>query len=563
MNATCPHDDELLAAASGDPGQSSLLMHLDGCEACRQRFQQLRGEIESLRGVNFPSQEINDQTIIGGSEVMPVGSSRSYERIGRYIVIGELASGGQAHIYRVIDPDLARPLVLKLSRRSVLEDLNSRDAILAEGRILAALDHPGLIRVFDVGVCDGHPYLVLEYVPGRDLEQCFQNRRPTPIEAARLAAEVCETLAYAHRCGVVHGDVTPRNIMIDAEGRTRLVDFGLSRLTSLWETAEGRVAGTPEFLPPEQLSWDGSQLAGTAADIFGLGATLLWLLTGHGPFAAPTVTEALEHVRNGRINLTGLRRSSIPRRLIRFVQSTLSIDPESRPSAIQGELRLAAVSKGVSSVGRMAAIVAFIALMMLCGVLISISNINWRNSSRTSILSVPDLLVVRDNVVVNLKTVLPLRTGDHVAMSSLVSPNEKVVVLWLNAQGQVRVLPTSRSPDDGVDRIRFPDNDRFQKIEGPEGTDIIFVCRGAPIDEMSLESCFPAKAPPPIPDQVFLQLQRLSRVESMGPVPPLSKAARQVAQAEQHVMDIEKRLRRFFRDVRAIMFPHREPEEDD
>ncbi|HEV3005481.1 MAG TPA: serine/threonine-protein kinase, partial [Pirellulales bacterium] len=167
------------------------------------------------------------------------------------------------------------------------------EAAISEGRLLATLDHAGLPRVFDVGVLEDRPYLVLEYVPGRNLEQCFDRQRPTPSDAARIVSEAAGVLAYAHRRGVVHGDVTPRNIMIDAEGRTKVIDLGLARFDDIWQVDGGRVGGTPEFLPPELVADGPGRVPGPAGDVFGLGATLYWLLTGRGPFAAATVSGSL------------------------------------------------------------------------------------------------------------------------------------------------------------------------------------------------------------------------------------------------------------------------------
>src|SRR5581483_11061016 len=116
--------------------------------------------------------------------------------IGRYVVVGEIASGGQADVYRVIDPDLARPLVLKLARCPSGADVAHRNAAVAEGKLLATLDHPGLLRVFDAGEFEQRPYLVLEYVPGQNLEQRFARERPTHAEAACLICEAAQALAY-------------------------------------------------------------------------------------------------------------------------------------------------------------------------------------------------------------------------------------------------------------------------------------------------------------------------------------------------------------------------------
>ena len=563
MTDLCPTDEELLAVASGDTADSQLRLHVESCETCRTRMQQLRSEVDALRSIR----DLPRFSDSGGGGTVLVDGERTgriqpaaYERIGRYVVIGEIASGGQANVFRVIDPELARPLVLKLSRRVVNGDDTRRHELIAEGRLLAALDHPGLVRVFDIGVFEQHPYLVLEYVPGRTLEQCFLQQRASPAEAARLSAEAAEVLAYAHRQGVVHGDVTPRNIMIDAEGRVRLIDFGLSRLEQIWKDDLARVGGTPEFLAPELLEQDATR-AGPASDVFGLGATLFWLLTGHGPFAADNVIGALERVRTGEVDFTPLQTARTPRRLMRFLQAALARDPAQRPSAAESAKQLALAAKRAwTARGRIGAVVVVLAALFCVGLgpwMLNQVTDSWRARNRTQLLSLPDVMVVRENEVVNLKSVLPLRTGDRFSMSFLVEPREPVTAIWLDAAGHPRILPTVRVSHDEVDRMQYPEAERPALMPGPEGTDILFVCRGTPIPEKVLLACFPGRPPPPLPDQVFLQLQRLSRIESIGPVPPKSPAAAQVAEVEAYMKHIDMQLRLHFGGVRAVAFPHR------
>ena len=423
---------------------------------------------------------------------------------------------------------------------------------LAEGRLLATLEHRGLVRVFDVGVFEGRPYLVLEYVPGRTLEQCYERERPKPSEAARLACEVAQVLAYAHSRGVTHGDVTPRNVMIDAEGRARLIDFGLARLEHIWRDDSEAGGGTPAFLAPELLLPDSERHVGPAADVFGLGATLYWLLTGRGPFEAPTILESLALARRAEIDVVALRAARLPRRLLRLCEQTLAQDPAARPTAAQCARRLGLATKRLPALRTKAALIVILLVALLVMELVG------RRSKKSIVLSVPDVIVLRDNVPVNLKSVLPLRTGDEIMTRFVVAPGEEVTTVWLDAAGQVHRLDTDRAPDEEVDRIRYPARDHFALATEPEGTDMIFVCRGTRISDGDLQACF-LDRPPPIPDQVFLQLQRLSEVVPMGPIPPHSEAAAQVAKAEEHMRAIDARLRRHFEGVRGIAFAHRGP----
>ena len=151
--------------------------------------------------------------------------------IGKYVVVGILGEGGQAVVYRAVNPGLNKELVLKVSRRPVLPERADRDHLVREARLLADLDHPNLARVYDVDFWQDRPFVVMEYVRGRTLAECLRQKRPGPPEAAALVAQLARAMAAAHRAGVIHLDLKPSNIMIDEAGRPRILDFGLARMS--------------------------------------------------------------------------------------------------------------------------------------------------------------------------------------------------------------------------------------------------------------------------------------------------------------------------------------------
>ncbi|HWB09941.1 MAG TPA: serine/threonine-protein kinase [Pirellulales bacterium] len=561
MNDSCPSDEELLAAATGEEGTSQVRLHAEQCAACGERFEALRGEIGALRSFSR-SLDASQQTQLLGQPT--ADDPPALDRIGRYHVVGILESGGQADVYRVLDPDLARPLVLKLWRLSPHNDQAHREAAINEGRLLATLDHAGLPRVFDVGVLEDRPYLVLEYVPGRNLEQCFDRQRPAPDEAARIIAEAAGVLAYAHRRGVVHGDVTPRNIMIDAEGRTRIIDLGLARFDDIWEADGGRIGGTPEFLPPE-LAAGPRRPAGPAGDVFGLGATLYWLLTSRGPFAAASVSDSLRRAREGDVDFSPLQLPGMPGRLSRLCRRALAIEPAQRPTADELARQLERLAKRRPKMRR-----DVMTVVILLAALVAIETVGWFlgrrakpaaeskvDDGRAVLLSVPAMTVVRRNEPVNLSNVLPLRTGDPISISCSVQPDEPLVLLWFDAQGELRILSADRRKVDEVDGLFYPGWNRFEPAAGSEGTDLIFACRGVAPAESEIRGCFPLGQPaPPIPENLLLRLSRRT-FDRDGPLEPQSEAARQVDRAEQFIRQIDDRLRRHFAGVRCLAVPHR------
>lgn len=176
-------------------------------------------------------------------------------RIGKYPVIARLAEGGQATVYRAVHPGLGREVVIKLGRGLLGDGPAEAQRILAEGRVLAQLEHPGLARVYDVDLDQGRPYLVMEYVRGRDLAQYARQERVGPREAASLVAQVARAAAVAHRRGVIHKDIKPKNVLLGEDGRPRLLDFGLAAWQHAWSgdgDSCGLVSGTVPFMAPEQ-----------------------------------------------------------------------------------------------------------------------------------------------------------------------------------------------------------------------------------------------------------------------------------------------------------------------
>ena len=175
-------------------------------------------------------------------------------RIGRYAVLSALDEGGQARVFRVVHPGLGKDLVLKLAARPVADDPMGRDLLAAEGRLLAELNHPSLVRVIDLDVHDdGRPFLVMDHVSGCTLDRHIAQGLPAPRRAAAMVAEIARAVAYIHRRGVVHQDIKPRNVLIDESGRPRLIDFGLARLRHAWALdTSGPSGGTLMYMAPEQ-----------------------------------------------------------------------------------------------------------------------------------------------------------------------------------------------------------------------------------------------------------------------------------------------------------------------
>ena len=249
--------------------------------------------------------------------------------LDRYRLAERVAVGGSAEVWRAHDEQLDRPVAVKRLHAHLLPDDASRKRFAAEARAAAQLAHPVIVDVYDVDSRSDSPAIVMELVEGESLAARIARDGPLgPERAAGVTADVADALYHAHQRGVVHRDVKPGNVLLAADGRTRLVDFGIAR--SLAESAErltqtGTVMGTLAAMAPEQLA--GGPI-GPRTDLYGLGVVLHEALTGRPPYAGfPMSPVALADAqRAGPPPLDGIEPS-----LAALVGACLAFRPEDRP----------------------------------------------------------------------------------------------------------------------------------------------------------------------------------------------------------------------------------------
>ncbi|MFH1921656.1 MAG: serine/threonine-protein kinase, partial [Planctomycetota bacterium] len=253
-------------------------------------------------------------------------------KIGKYHVVDMVEEGGQAQVYRAVHPTLSKELVIKLSRGPFGSGPMGMNQLIAEGKLLAELDHPHLARVYDLDFHENRPFLVMEYVRGRNLRHHVKQHQYQPPEAARMVAKVARALAAAHVRGIVHQDVKPGNIVIDETGEPRLIDFGLARLRPAWVEApdepEG-ISGTAQYMPPEQARGETERID-ARSDVFALGAVLYFLLVGRAPYADESVMASLERARRCDFDASALRRADVPRPLEAVCLRSMQEEPSDR-----------------------------------------------------------------------------------------------------------------------------------------------------------------------------------------------------------------------------------------
>ncbi len=243
------------------------------------------------------------------------------DRIGRYLVLQQLGSGAFGIVFRAQDEVLKRFVAIKLLTR--FQSPGQVDAWVEEARVLASLDHPAIVPVFDIGKTEsGQPYIVSKLINGGSLSERASSQNWSIEDSVRVVTQLAKSLDYLHRRGVMHRDIKPSNILTTEEGNAVLADFGLA----LPETGFGkgsRFVGTPAYMSPEQARHEGHRVDGRS-DIYSLGVVFYELLTGTRPFRAINLDELLECIRN--IEVRPLRQISagVPRELERICLKALS-----------------------------------------------------------------------------------------------------------------------------------------------------------------------------------------------------------------------------------------------
>jgi serine/threonine-protein kinase len=208
------------------------------------------------------------------------------ETIGKYRIIGALGEGGFGHVYKAEDPAIGNIVAIKVL--NVQNDENLIRRFRAEAVTSAKLRHKNIVTIFDFEEQNGIPYLVMEYLDGKNLQHLVENRNAAPaIDKLSIMSEAAEGLQYAHEHGVIHRDIKPANIMRLRDGSVKIMDFGIARLTqrNTGLTAVGYIVGTPEYMAPEQFMGGTIDLQ---VDVWAYGVVLYELLTGRNPFAGDT-----------------------------------------------------------------------------------------------------------------------------------------------------------------------------------------------------------------------------------------------------------------------------------
>src|SRR6266545_360676 len=254
--------------------------------------------------------------------------------LGDYELLEEIGRGGQGVVFRARQKSLNRIVALKVIGLGQWASKAHLKRFRREAEAAASLEHPGIVPIHEVGERDGSCYFSMKFVEGGQLDEVIR-RTPMPIrQAAELIAKVARTVHYAHEHGILHRDIKPGNILLDANGEPHLTDFGLARLveseSSVTHTLE--VLGTPSYMAPEQAAGNNAGLS-SATDVYGLGAVFYQLLTGHPPFAGGTTFETVRLVLDTEPRQPRLWNPKVDRDLSTICLKCIEKDPKRRYSS--------------------------------------------------------------------------------------------------------------------------------------------------------------------------------------------------------------------------------------
>ncbi len=259
-------------------------------------------------------------------------------RWGKYLIRGELGRGGMGVVVRGWDLDAGADVALKRMRG---QSRDGRERFRREGEILSRLDHPSIARFAGVDRLDGADVLVMEYVPGESASRLVrrltrEGQRVPWKTAVGWAVEVLDALAHAHGRQVIHRDIKPGNLMITGIGGAgvKLLDMGLAKCGELADadlTRAGQILGTCEYMPPEQ--WAGGKTVTPAADLYALGGTLFFLLTGRSPYSGSSMHQQMHGHLSAEVPAVRAERADVPEPLDAVVRRMLAKNPLHRGTA--------------------------------------------------------------------------------------------------------------------------------------------------------------------------------------------------------------------------------------
>src|SRR6267154_1595552 len=299
------------------------------CKKCHTSFASSVAQ-ETLNEGGVPE----DWTVAGSSKISAAAAESDTLDIGtvlagRYELLKLIGQGGMGAVYKARDKELDRVVALKLIRPELAKNPEVLRRFKQELILARQVTHKNVIRIFDLGQSDGIKFITMDFVEGQDLRSLLlEKSKLAPEQAARIMLQICRALEAAHAEGVIHRDLKPQNIMLDAGGRILVMDFGIARSAYLpGMTQTGALIGTPEYMSPEQ--GRGEPLT-ERSDLFSMGIIFYELLTGKSPYHSDTPLATLWKRMTEKVTPPVVLDPTLPQALSNIVVKALEIEPKNR-----------------------------------------------------------------------------------------------------------------------------------------------------------------------------------------------------------------------------------------
>jgi eukaryotic-like serine/threonine-protein kinase len=329
-------DSAELGFAAGESAGDTLPVQGPGVQEATERPEAGAATLEAAPSgdgggtLSFSLQSDPDDT----ERTLPPGAEqpeRIRPNVAGYEILGVLGEGGMGIVFKAKQARLGRFVALKMIRAGAGARPQDLARFEAEAQAVAAIEHPNIVRIFEIGEHGGMPFCSLEYLSGGSLAKVIGGKPQPPAEAARIVATLAGAMDVTHKRGIIHRDLKPANVLIAHDGTLKVTDFGLvKRLEDdSSRTRTGAILGTPSYMSPEQANGQTHQI-GPPADQYALGAILYELLTGRPPFQGTSVLDTLEQVRRKEPVPPSQLQTKIPRDLETICLKALEKDPARR-----------------------------------------------------------------------------------------------------------------------------------------------------------------------------------------------------------------------------------------
>ena len=341
---------DYLVGKTPDELGEQIANHLNDCEICEDTVVGLDAKEDTLIAIlAHPVDDDESESSVSPAYQLAVERVKNLdfttanafqtqpERIGEYEIIDRIGTGGMGSVFRAQHLRLEKPVAIKILPPRKMQNTESIKRFTREMKIIGQMDHRSMVSATDAGEDDGTHFLVMELVDGMDLARVVRQSGPFPPESAcAIGAEVASGLQYAHAQGVVHRDIKPSNLMLSRNGSIKILDLGLATLGGLHGavdelTTVGQLMGTLDYMAPEQCG--NNHEVDQRTDIYGLGATLYKLLTGHAPYSSPSNDSPLKKLKamatSPPVPLRE-RRADLDEGLCSIVETCLARNPEDR-----------------------------------------------------------------------------------------------------------------------------------------------------------------------------------------------------------------------------------------